>query len=68
MQNFNFRFLAAALLALGVAILGACGGGGPVPNGVDPNETAATVNGQAIKMEDVDRAMKQQTQGQESRG
>jgi len=65
-QNFNFRFLAAALLTLGVAILGACGGG-PVPNGVDPNETAATVNGQAIKMEDVDRAMKQQTQGQESR-
>ena len=35
-------------------------------SGVDPNETAATVNGKAIKMEEVDRAVKQQAQGQES--
>ncbi|MGH9820545.1 MAG: SurA N-terminal domain-containing protein [Pyrinomonadaceae bacterium] len=64
-HNFNFRYLAVAIFALGIAFLGACGGssGGPV----DSNETAATVNGQAIKMEDVDRAMKQQTQGQESK-
>jgi parvulin-like peptidyl-prolyl isomerase len=34
---------------------------------VDPNETAATVNGKVIKMEDVERAVKQQAQGQESK-
>ncbi len=33
----------------------------------DPNATAATVNGKAIKMEEVDRAVKQQAQGQEGR-
>jgi parvulin-like peptidyl-prolyl isomerase len=67
-QNFNFRVL-AALLALGVAFLGACGGGAgnPSPGGVDPNETAATVNGKAIKFEDVERAVKQQAQGQEAK-
>ena len=64
-HNLNFRNLAAAILMLGVAFLGACGGssGGPA----ESNETAATVNGQTIKMEDVDRTMKQQTQGQESK-
>src|SRR5690606_23700860 len=35
--------------------------------GIDPNETAATVNGKAIKLEEVERALKQQAQGQESR-
>lgn len=64
-HNLNFRYLTAAILTLGVAFLGACGGG--VGGPVDSNETAATVNGQTIKMEDVDRAMKQQTQGQESK-
>lgn len=33
---------------------------------VDPNETAATVNGKAIKLEDVERALKQQAAGQEA--
>ncbi|MEP7038311.1 MAG: peptidylprolyl isomerase, partial [Acidobacteriota bacterium] len=36
-------------------------------NGVDPNETAATVNGKAIKLEDVERVIKQQGQGQEAK-
>jgi parvulin-like peptidyl-prolyl isomerase len=47
----------------------ACGGGGTTtsPGGVDPNETAATVNGKTIKLEEVERAIKQQAQGQESR-
>ena len=50
------------------AIAGACGGAAPTgPGGVDPNATAATVNGKAITMEEVERAVKQQAQGQESR-
>ncbi|MGD9628273.1 MAG: SurA N-terminal domain-containing protein [Pyrinomonadaceae bacterium] len=50
------------------ALAGACGGSAPAgPNGVDPNATAATVNGKAITMEEVERAVKQQAQGQESR-
>jgi parvulin-like peptidyl-prolyl isomerase len=66
-QNFNFRFLVAAVLTLAAAFLVACGGPAGTPNGVDPNETAATVNGKTIKFEDVERAMKQQSQGQEAK-
>ncbi|MCC6825982.1 MAG: SurA N-terminal domain-containing protein [Acidobacteria bacterium] len=55
--------LSGALLT--AIFIAACGGSGPVSNG--SNETAATVNGKAIKMEDVDRAVKIQAQGQESR-
>src|SRR4249919_54186 len=64
-QNFNFRFLTAAVISLFVAFLGACGSGnGPNPDADDP---AATVNGQPIKMVEVERAVKQQTQGQDSK-
>ncbi|HTK37525.1 MAG TPA: SurA N-terminal domain-containing protein [Pyrinomonadaceae bacterium] len=69
-QKISKRLITATVLAVFAAFLGACGGAGGPSNsvgGVDPNETAATVNGKVIKMEDVDRAMKQQTQGQESR-
>ena len=45
----------------------ACGGGTTTTGGVDPNETAATVNGTAIKMEDVERAVKQQARGEEAK-
>lgn len=51
-------------------IFAACGGPTPAGNsagGVDPNETAAKVNGKTITMEEVDRAVKQQALGQESR-
>jgi parvulin-like peptidyl-prolyl isomerase len=34
---------------------------------VDPNATAATVNGKAITMEEVDRGVKQQAQGQDGK-
>ena len=68
-QTLKVRVLATSLLAAIAVIVGACGG--PVgntstPGQVDPNETAATVNGKVIKMEDVERAVKQQAQGQEN--
>ena len=60
-------FLAA--MAFSAAIFSACGG--PVGNtsagGVDPNETAAKVNGKVITMQDVDRGVKAQSQGQDSK-
>ena len=61
-----------SLIVLGLAVVaGACGGGASSSNStsgtVDPNETAATVNGKVIKMEEVERAVKQQAQGQESK-
>lgn len=57
-----------AVIVASAALLAGCGGptGGPT-SGVDPNETAATVNGKPIKMEEVERAIKQQAQGQENR-
>jgi parvulin-like peptidyl-prolyl isomerase len=70
-QNNTFKFFAVTALAGFMALLGACGGtttpGSNTAGGVDPNETAATVNGKAIKFEEVERAVKQQAQGQESR-
>ena len=50
------------------AVFTACGGGVSNSSGpVDPNETAAKVNGKVITMEEIDRAVKQQAQGQESK-
>lgn len=59
------RFLSVALLAAFAVMIAACGptAGGPETN----NQTAATVNGKVIKMEEVDRAVKQQAQGQEAK-
>ncbi|MBP6211946.1 MAG: SurA N-terminal domain-containing protein [Pyrinomonadaceae bacterium] len=69
MQNKLSKFSTAAFIAAFAAFFAACGG--PAANtgvgGVDPNETAATVNGKVIKMEEVDRGIKQQAQGQESK-
>ena len=66
----KFRSL-PSLIVLALAIVaGACGGGASsnsTSGTVDPNETAATVNGKVIKMEEVERAVKQQAQGQESK-
>src|SRR5687768_8215362 len=68
-QIINVRVLTAAFLLAAVVVFGACGGpASPGPSGnVDPSETAATVNGKVIKMEDVERAVKAQAQGQESK-
>ncbi len=60
-----FKVLTVSVFA---AALAACGGGTSNSSGsVDANETAAKVNGKVITMEEVDRAVKQQAQGQESR-
>ena len=53
------------LLTLTAGLFAACGDPAAGP-GVN-NETAATVNGKAITMEEVERAVKQQAQGQEGR-
>ena len=61
-QNKFVKYSTAAAIGVFAAFFAACGG--PAANtatgGVDPNETAATVNGKVIKMEEVDRAVKQQ--------
>ena len=68
MQRSNKSILLSAVLAVVASVFAACGEPGAGPSGgADPNETAATVNGKAIKMEEVERAVKQQAQGQEGR-
>lgn len=70
-QMLKSKVLPILVIAGLAAMIGACGGTGTAsnsgPGSVDPNETAATVNGKVIKMEDVERAFKQQAQGQEGR-
>lgn len=67
MQILRSRLLPLASAVMFTVILGGCGDPAGPPDGVDLNETAATVNGKAIKLEEVERAIKQQAQGQESR-
>lgn len=65
--KYFLSLLAAVILGV---FLAACSGSGTnttTSGSVDPNETAAKVNGKAITMEDVDRAVKQQAKGQESK-
>jgi parvulin-like peptidyl-prolyl isomerase len=62
--------LAMMSVAVLSILIAACGQSAPTsssPGTVDPNETAAKVNGKVITMEEVDRAVKQQAQGQESK-
>jgi peptidyl-prolyl cis-trans isomerase SurA len=61
--------VAGAALTLSAVLMTACGSPGPTnsASGVDPNETAAKVNGKTITMQEVDRAVKQQSKGQESK-
>lgn len=66
MLKANYWLNRAAVLAVGALILTGCGGGATSSGGVDPNEVAATVNGKPIKMEAVERLLKQRAQGQES--
>lgn len=69
-QMLISRVLPSLVFGALVIVAAACGGGQSAntnPSGVDPNETAASVNGKAIRMEEVERAVKQQAQGQESK-
>lgn len=65
-RNTKFNLAAIALFAFVALALTGC----PKPEDTGrpgDNETAATVNGKAITMQEVDRAVKQQAQGQESK-
>jgi parvulin-like peptidyl-prolyl isomerase len=68
-QITNYKFFTIAVLAIAILTISGCNGTGtPAPtNGADPNEVAATVNGKAIKLEEVERVLKQQSQGQETK-
>ncbi len=70
-QMLKVRVLAITLLSVTAVLIGACGGATSSNTGitgnVDPSATAATVNGKAIKMEDVEREVKQQAKGEESK-
>lgn len=68
----KFKFFSIAFLAITAFVLTNCSSynadsNSTASNGVDPNETAATVNGKAIKLEEVERVIKQQGQGQEAK-
>ncbi|CAN5289733.1 hypothetical protein BH20ACI2_BH20ACI2_10140 [soil metagenome] len=67
-QIFNYRIIKVLFVSVFAAALAACGGSVSNSSGpVDPNETAAKVNGKVITMEEVDRAVKQEAQGQETK-
>lgn len=59
-----------AAVALSAAIFAACGQsptGNSTSGPVDPNETAAKVNGKVITMQEVERAVKQEARGGEAK-
>lgn len=68
-RKANFTVFGAAFLAVAVFFLSGCpstNGPGNTNSTINPNEAAATVNGKDIKLEDVERILKQQAQGQEA--
>lgn len=65
-QQFKFKFLAIAILAIVSFGLTACGPETKTPDG--PTGNAATVNGKAITMEEVEKVAKQQAGDQWSKG
>lgn len=71
-QNTKNKFLTVTFLAVAAASLAGCsatnsGGTSSSSAAVNANDTAATVNGKAIKMEEVERGIRAQAQGQESK-
>jgi len=70
-HKFNIKIFTIAILAVATFALNACQSGatGNTTGGGDAasNETAATVNGKAIKFEEVERAIKVQAKGQEAK-
>ena len=69
-HNSNFKIFSITFLAVAAFALNACTGTStnntPIGGPIDVNETAATVNGKVIKLQEVERVIKQQGQGQES--
>ncbi len=67
-QKFNTKIFTVAFLAFTFLALNACNRGTTADvNAPGSAETAATVNGKVIKMEEVERAIKQQAKGQETK-
>ena len=66
MQMRNERTWLIAVLCIAAAFAAACSGTSGSGSGGD-NEAAADVNGKVITMEEVDREVKVQSQGQESK-
>lgn len=70
-RKANFTIIGVAFLAIATFILSGCPSpvdpGNKTPGEVNGNETAATVNGKVIKLEEVERLIKQQGQGQEAK-
>jgi parvulin-like peptidyl-prolyl isomerase len=67
-RRTKFKFLTVAMMAAIIMILSGCPDGGATnPKDIRGDEAAATVNGKAIKFEEVERAIKQQARGQESK-
>lgn len=68
-SSIKFRSLAACASAFLVLFIASCTGdpAGPAagPGAADPNEVAARVNGKDIKLEEVEKGVKAQAQGEE---
>ena len=65
-RQSNFKFSAiATMIVIASFVFSACQSG-QTTGGTGSQDSAATVNGKAIKMEDVERVIKQQAQGQEA--
>jgi len=67
-HNFRLRLLSVSAFALIALVLTSCSGSGTGAGtgGVDANEVAARVNGKDIRMEEVEKGVKAQAQGQEA--
>ena len=57
-------FMLPALIVASAFVFAACSGGGA---GAGDNSVAATVNGKAITLKDIDQVINQQAQGQQSK-
>jgi len=68
-SSIKFRSLAACASAFLVLFVASCtgdpAGPGAGPGAADPNEVAARVNGKDIKLEEVEKGVKAQAQGEE---
>jgi peptidyl-prolyl cis-trans isomerase SurA len=64
-QKLNFKFISIAVVAISTVLFTACPG--PKGPNTGSGDRAATVNGKVIGMEEVERAIKGQYQGQEAK-